>query len=252
MLESLGSSISSFYDALTVAKAIFVIADKDNLSNKKECPVMINPSSITISTSQKISPAKGTGSSGGKTEADTDKSDTKKSVVSDQTNSIETRVSMELIFDLVAQYELIKSKNSKTSGVLSGASSFIKSDNDSLKDSLIGGLNESVDSYSKIHLLNGEDFCYLAMAEACQKQNPVAFAWGPMQYTGYIEKFDSTFTYFSSAGAPLRARVKITMFSALIADAKFQDSVFVKMLNQFKSKSDEDGKASAADMREGG
>lgn len=249
--NSLGSAISQFYDSLTISKAVFVIGDKDDPSKKRECKVMINPSSINVATGQKLVPAKGTGSTGGSTQTKTDENGAKQSMVSDQTSKIETRISMELIYDLVSQYDLTKQQNSTAAGLISGMVSFINSEDAGLGESIVGGLNKAVSAYSKIHLFNKDDFDYLAMAEACQKQSPVLFAWGPMQYEGYIERFDSVFSYFSAAGAPLRAKVRLTMLSAQVANAKFKDStILLKIIEKFTSKSEEDGNATAKDMRD--
>ena len=223
--NNLGSMASDFYDSLTISKAVFIITGKETGEEQKQCPVMINPSTISVDTRNRLRKAKGTGSTGGKSSVVESSSGEKQSVVSDTTNTIETRVSMELIYDLVFQYELVKSRNGTGVGLMSGVASYISSSgNESLGENLVGGIKASVDKYSEVHLFNKKDFSYLDMEEACRQQKQVAFAWGPMQYTGYIESFNSTFTYFSSAGAPLRAKVKLTMLCASPINKKFQDN----------------------------
>ena len=241
--NNLGSMASDFYDSLTISKAVFIIAGKEEGAEPKQCPVMINPSTISVYTRNRLRKAKGTGSTGGRSSIIKGDDGGKQSVVSDTTNTIETRISMELIYDLVLQYELVKSRNGTGVGLMSGVVKYKPfSDDKSFGESLVGGLSDSVDKYSKVHLFNKDDFSYLDMEEACQQQKSVAFAWGPMQYTGYIESFNSTFTYFSSAGAPLRAKVKLTMLCAQTINKKFQDNnMLLNFMKSFQKKADTDG-----------
>ena len=126
------------------------------------------------------------------------------------------------------------------------------SEDDGFGKSLVGGLSDSVDKYSKIHLLNGDDFSYLDMQKACSEQKSVVFVWGPMNYSGTIESFSSTFTYFSSAGAPLRAKVRLTMLCTQSAENEFKDNnLLLNLIKSFEKKAIEDGTASAAEMRNG-
>ena len=242
--NNLGSKASAFYDSLTISKAVFVIRDREEGAEPKQYPVMINPSTISVDTRNRLRKSKGTGSTGGKSSVVKSGSGDKQSVVSDTTNTIETRISMELIYDLVFQYELVKSKNGTGASLMSGVVEYKSSSSpySSLRESLVGGINASVDKYSKVHLFNRNDFSYLDMEEACRQQKSVAFAWGPMQYTGYIESFNSTFTYFSSAGAPLRAKVKLTMLCAQTINKKFQDNnILLNLMKSFEAKAEKDG-----------
>lgn len=241
--NNLGSMASDFYDSLTISKAVFIITGKEKGAKPKQCPVMINPSTISVDTRNRLRKSKGTGSTGGKSSVIENDDGVKQSVVSDTTNTIETRVSMELIYDLVLQYELVKSRNGTGAGLMSGVANYISSSgNKSLGENLVGGINASVDKYSKVHLFNRDVFSYLDMEEACRQQKSVAFAWGPMQYTGYIESFNSTFTYFSSAGAPLRAKVKLTMLCAPTINEEYQDNnILLNLMKSFEAKAEKDG-----------
>lgn len=250
--NNLGSKASAFYDSLTISKAVFIIAGKEEGAEPKQCPVMINPSTISVYTRNRLRKAKGTGSTGGKSSIIKGDDGGKQSVVSDTTNTIETRISMELIYDLVLQYELVKSRNGTGVGLMSGVVEYKSSSSpySSLRESLVGGINASVDKYSKVHLFNRDDFSYLDMEEACQQQKSVAFAWGPMQYTGYIESFNSTFTYFSSAGAPLRAKVKLTMLCAQTINKKFQDNnILLNLMKSFQKEADTTGAIEMTEYR---
>lgn len=242
--NNLGSMASDFYDSLTISKAVFIIAGKEDGAEPKQCPVMINPSTISVDTRNRLRKAKGTGSTGGESHVVEGDDGNKQSVVSDTTNTIETRVSMELTYDLVLQYELVKSRNGTGAGLMSGVVEYKSSSSpySSLRESLVGGINASVDKYSKVHLFNRDDFSYLDMEEACQQQKPVIFIWGPMKFKGYIESFNSTFTYFSSAGAPLRVKVKLTMLCAQTTSEQFQDNNMVlNLIKSFEAKAEEDG-----------
>lgn len=249
--NTLGSMASNLYDSLTISKAVFLIKGKKD-KEFKQFPVMINPSTVSVDTGNRLKKSKGTGITGGASKTTQDDIGVKKSYVSDTTNSIETRVSMELMYDLVFQYDLVKSQNGTAKGLISGTVNYMGSEDDGFGESLVGGLSDSVDKYSKVHLLNGDDFSYLDMQKACSEQKDVVFVWGPMHYSGTIESFSSTFTYFSSAGAPLRAKVRLTMLCTQSSEDDFQDNnLLLNIIKSFEKKADEDGKASAEEVRNG-
>ncbi len=248
--NNLGSKASAFYDSLTISKAVFVIRDREEGAEPKQYPVMINPSTISVDTRNRIRKTKGTGSTGGGSSVVESSNAMKQSVVSDTTNTIETRVSMELIYDLAPQYELVKSRNGTGAGLMSGFAKYISSSgNESLGESLVGGLSDSVDKYSEVHLLN-DNFSYVALLEACQKQKYVGFVWGPINLSGNIEGFKTLFSMFTRAGAPFRGKVSLTMLCTRIVNGVFQDNnIFLKLMKSFQEKADADGKIEMNEIR---
>ena len=226
MLNELMGKLSIEY----IEKAKFHIIKEEGSNTPATFEVMINPSTITMSVTRKNNKTQGTGSTGGDASIQTGDQNEKKAVVQEEAQVVETNISMELIFDLVEAYDAAKSAKGGAVSALGALGSKV-------------GLNVGSSSIVKasnadnIHLLNKEASCYLHLLEACEKQQAAMFTWGPMAYPVKIIQFDAQFTYFSSSGAPLRAKVKVAMVNGGAMEMQFKDnSAFANIAKSVTSK----------------
>ena len=205
----------------TTGKAAFLVGktQKNDGSWDFEDPaeVLINPSSIRIGSTTQVKKEEGVAN---ETTADTAASDGK--IV--PKGITEERVEMTLIFNIVEAY------NEKTRGVefgalVSAAKSLLGaflSDEDKRGDAAEQALTKLVNKtdFTNLSLYNRELCCYSSLLTASHKQLPVVFYWGNMVFSGLIVKFETTFNYFSSQGAPLGAEVALGMVAGVDDEAE--------------------------------
>lgn len=150
---------------LPIAKATFKFSN-----NKKwqggDIPVMINPSEIIIKL--------------------------------ENTDQFSKKITMELIFDLVEQYEKAVQDDKHVYYAIAG-------DEDFTDDDTSVGVNN-------IHVYNTNLCCYKSLYNAFNEGDAVKFSWGTdIEIIGKISEIYSNFSYFSSTGDPLRAVVNLTI-----------------------------------------
>lgn len=115
---------------------------------------------------------------------------------------VKTKMSMNLIFDLVEEYGALPSRvksmyrGIKNKGFLSGLAQ---------GDS---GLEKSID------ICNDPLYKIIVQTQTKEKKMYVIFEWGAITISGYIESFSPSFTYFSDQGVPLRMEASISIVEA--------------------------------------
>lgn len=146
--------------------------------------VMYNPSELTIKLDRKVKSRQGTGS----------EKNTKPTINSQPMRSI----SLSLIFDLVEKFE-------KAKQVESGSYSSLADKVDFTDDDVLG-------LSSNIHIFNPNMCCYKLIYDAFKEDAPVKFRWGKsIEVIGKITDFSASWTYFSTEGNPLRAKVDLSI-----------------------------------------
>ena len=129
----------------------------------------------------------------------------------------EQQVDMTLIFNIVEEYNA-KTEGAEFKALVTAAKSLIGSLIDgSLTDTAEDTLAELINKtdFTNLSLFNKQLCCYTPLLEASHKQVPVVFYWGNMMYSGIITRFQTTFNYFSSQGAPLGAEVAVSILSTV-------------------------------------
>ena len=211
----------------TVVKAKFYFFKKTKEGDKiiesldgKPHSVLMNPSSIDYDFSRRIKSNKSTADggkkdtakSGGSTNQSKDGvgnvgSDDKVGGISDDS------ISMDLIFDLVDEYDLVNNSIAGQIGTLAiGIKNAVQGtgqfkgelDDDNLKTL------RNTKAY-EIDVTN-EKFCILKrLINTADNGGKIAFSWGSILAIGTIESINTRFTYFSRFGNPLRAEVSLTI-----------------------------------------
>ncbi len=198
----------------TVDKAAFLIGkkQKDDGTWDFEDPVevLLNPSSIKIGATTPVKRDEGVANESTSETASMDGKITPKGMT-------EQQVDMTLIFNIVEEYNA-KTEGAEFKALVTAAKSLIGSLIDgSLTDTAEDTLAELINKtdFTNLSLFNKQLCCYTPLLEASHKQVPVVFYWGNMMYSGIITRFQTTFNYFSSQGAPLGAEVAVSILSTV-------------------------------------
>lgn len=197
----------------TVDKAAFLIGkkQKDDGSWEYESPVevMINPASIKIGATTPVKRDEGVANESTSETASTDGKITPKGIT-------EQQVDLVLIFNIVEAYNA-KTEGTEFKALVTAATSLLGSlvsgvnAGDAAESALTDLINKT--DFTNLSLFNKDLCCYTPLLVASHKQVPVIFYWGNMMYSGIITKFQTTFNYFSSQGAPLGAEVSMSILS---------------------------------------
>lgn len=212
----------------TVEKAAFLIGLKQKTDGSwfysPPVEVLLNPDKLRVTATTQVKKEEGVANDSTAKDQRTDGTITPKGIT-------EQSVDMVLLFNVVEAY------NAKTEGVefkalASAATSLIGSAfNGNLADTAEDTLTDLVNKtdFSSLSILNPQICCYTPLLMAAQKQVPVVFYWGNLVYAGLITKFQTTFNYFSSQGAPLGAEVALSMVSG-VNDGSEKLSMSTKVL----------------------
>lgn len=204
----------------TVDKAAFLIGkkQKDDGTWEFESPVsvMINPASIKVGATTPVKRDEGVANESTSETVSTDGKITPKGMT-------EQQVDMVLIFNIVEAYNA-KTEGAEFKALASAAKSLVSSlvsgieAGDAAESALTDLINKT--DFTNLSLFNKDLCCYTPLLVASHKQVPVVFYWGNLMYSGIITKFQTTFNYFSSQGAPLGAEVALTLLSNVDDDAE--------------------------------
>ncbi len=197
----------------TVDKAAFLIGKKQKDDGtweyEKPMEVLINPATLRIGATTQVKKDEGVANEKTPATAAADGKITPKGVT-------EQQVDMTLIFSLVDEYNA-KTQGAEFKALVTAATSVVSSliDGESFGDAAEDALTELIKNtdFTSLSLFNKKLCCYSPLLDASHKQVPVVFYWGNMVYSGIITKFQTTFNYFSSQGAPLGAEVALTMLT---------------------------------------
>lgn len=194
----------------TVDKAAFLIGkkQKDDGTWEFEEPVevLINPNKLRVMSTTQVKKEEGVANDSTSSSQNVDGKITPKGIT-------EESVEMTLLFNVVEAYNA-KTEGAEFKALASAAKSLISSAfGGNLMDSAEDTLSELVNKtdFTSLSILNPKICCYTPLLVAAHKQVPVVFYWGNLTYTGLIAKFQTTFNYFSSQGAPLGAEVSLSM-----------------------------------------
>ena len=195
----------------TVDKAAFLIGKKQGSDGKwefeKPVSVMLNPASIKVTTTTPVKRDEGVANEKTSDSANTDGKITPKGIT-------EQQIEMVLIFNIVEEYNA-KTEGAEFKALATAAKGVIGSliNGGSFGDTAEDALSDLIKKtdFTGLSLFNKDLCCYEPLMTAAHKQRPVVFFWGNITLTGIITKFQTTFNYFSSQGAPLGAEVSLAM-----------------------------------------
>lgn len=203
----------------TVDKAAFLIGkkQKDDGTWEYEDPVevLINPDKLRVLSTTQVKREEGVANDSTSSSQNADGKITPKGIT-------EESVEMMLIFNVVEAYNA-KTEGAKFKALAKAAKSLIGSAfNGNLADTAEDTLAELVKNtdFTSLSILNPKICCYTPLLVAAHKQVPVVFYWGNMMHAGLITKFQTTFNYFSSQGAPLGAEVALSLISGVDDNAE--------------------------------
>jgi len=203
----------------TVDKAAFLIGkkQKDDGAWEYEAPVevLINPNQLRVLATTQVKKHEGVANDSTAAAVNTDGKITPKGIT-------EQVVEMTLIFNVVEAYNA-KTEGAEFKALATAATKLIGGAfNGNLAESAEDTLSELVNrtDFTELSILNPKICCYTPLLVASHKQVPVVFYWGNMMYAGLIAKFQTTFNYFSSQGAPLGAEVALSMVSGVDDEAE--------------------------------
>lgn len=204
----------------TVDKAAFLIGKKQKKDGsweyeKQPAEVLINPDKLKVVATTQVKKEEGVANDSTPDAANTDGKITPKGIT-------EESVEMQLIFNVVEAYNA-KTQGAEFKALASAAVSLIGSAfNGNLADTAEDTLTDLINKtdFTSLSILNPKICCYTPLLMAAHKQVPVVFYWGNMMYAGIITKYQTTFNYFSSQGAPLGAEVALSMISGVDDNAE--------------------------------
>ena len=205
----------------TVDKAAFLIAKKQkddgtwDYDGQKPVEVLINPETLKVTASVQVKREEGVANESTGPSQNVDGKITPKGIT-------EESVEMTLIFNVVEAYNA-KTEGAQFKALAAAAKSLIGnafSGNfaESAEDTLTDLVNKT--DFTSLSILNPKISCYTPLLVAAHKQIPVIFYWGNLMYSGLITKFQTTFNYFSSQGAPLGAEVSLSMVAGVDDEAE--------------------------------
>lgn len=205
-----------------VEKATFSFynAQGQEIQNKKNMKVMLNPADINVSVSR-YKKYRNVVLKAGDEQTHNEDGNELSQKVEEYIEDYST-VSMMLHFDLVHKYE------SFLSGPLEAVTSMAAFGVESLLGAVgAGGLAEADTFHVEGGLfqdpfsisLNKEGLtCYPDLVRAAKDRTVVKFEWGDMKFQGRLSNFSSKIDYFSPWGAPLRAEVNLSIVPTKPAD----------------------------------
>lgn len=203
----------------TVDKAAFCIGKKQKNDGtwdfEEPVEVLINPDKLRVMCTTQVKKEEGVANDSTSSSQNVDGKITPKGIT-------EESVEMTLIFNVVEAYNA-KTEGAEFKALAKAAKSLLGSAfngnlADTAEDTLTDLVNET--DFTSLSILNPKICCYTPLLVAAHRQVPVAFYWGNMMYAGLITKFQTTFNYFSSQGAPLGAEVALSMISVVDDDAE--------------------------------
>lgn len=203
----------------TVDKAAFLIGKKQKKDGtwdyEKPVEVLMNPEKLKVTATTQVKKEEGVANDSTPSSSNTDGKITPKGIT-------EETVEMTLIFNVVEAYNA-KTEGAQFKALATAAVSLIGSAisgdfADSFEDTLSDLVNKT--DFTGLSILNPKICCYTPLLMAAHKQVPVIFYWGNMMYGGLITRFQTTFNYFSSQGAPLGAEVSLAMIAAVDDEAE--------------------------------
>lgn len=203
----------------TVDKAAFLIgkSQKDDGSWDYQEPVevLLNPDKLRVVSTTQVKKEEGVANDSTSSSQNVDGKVTPKGIT-------EESVEMTLIFNVVEAYNA-KTEGAEFKALAKAATSLIGSAfkgnlADTAEDTLTDLVNKT--DFTSLSILNPEICCYTPLLVAAHRQAPVLFYWGNLMYPGLITKFQTTFNYFSSQGAPLGAEVALSMVSGVDDEAE--------------------------------
>lgn len=212
----------------TVDKAAFLIGKKQKDDGtwdfEEPVEVLINPNKLRVMSTTQVKKEEGVANDSTSSSQNVDGKITPKGIT-------EESVEMTLLFNVVEAYNA-KAEGAQFKALASAAKSLLGSAfNGNLADTAEDTLSELINKtdFTSLSILNPEICCYTPLLVAAHKQVPVVFYWGNLTYPGLITKFQTTFNYFSSQGAPLGAEVSLSMVSG-VDDAAEKLSVSTQKL----------------------
>lgn len=203
----------------TVDKAAFLIGKKQkddgSWDYEKPVEVLINPNTLRVIATTQVKKEEGVANNSTDSAQNAAGKVTPKGIT-------EEAVDMTLIFNVVEAYNA-KTEGAEFKALAAAAKSLIGSAfkgnlAESAEDTLSDLVNKT--DFTSLSILNPKICCYTPLLVAAHKQVPVVFYWGNLMYAGLITKFQTTFNYFSSQGAPLGAEVALSMVSGVDDEAK--------------------------------
>lgn len=217
----------------TVDKAAFLIGKKQKDDGswdfEKPVEVLINPESLRVTSTTQVKRTEGVANESTSSSQNVDGKITPKGIT-------EESVEMTLIFNVVEAYNA-KTEGAQFKALAAAAKSLIGSAfNGSLAESAEDTLTDLVNKtdFTSLSILNPKISCYTPLLVAAHKQIPVVFYWGNLMYSGLITKFQTTFNYFSSQGAPLGAEVALSMVAGVDDEAEKLSPSTQKLLGLVK------------------
>lgn len=217
----------------TVDKAAFLIGESQNDDGTwefgKPAEVLINPDKLRVMATTQVKKEEGVANDSTSSGQNVDGKITPKGIT-------EESVEMTLLFNVVEAYNA-KTEGAQFKALASAAKSLIGSAfngdlSDTVEDTLTDLVNKT--DFTSLSILNPKICCYSTLLSAAHRQVPVVFYWGNMMYAGLITKFQTTFDYFSSQGAPLSAEVALSMVSGVDDGAEKPSASTQKLLGLVK------------------
>lgn len=217
----------------TVEKAAFLIGKKQKSDGswdyENPVEVLLNPEKLKVSAITQVKKEEGVANDSTAKEKNADGKVAPKGIT-------EQSVDMALIFNVVEAYNA-KTEGAEFKALVSAAKSLIGSAfNGNLADTAEDTLSDLVKKtdFASLSILNPDICCYTPLLVAAHKQVPVVFYWGNLMYSGIITKFQTTFNYFSSQGAPLGAEVALSMVSGVDDESEKLNMSTQKLLGLVK------------------